>query len=69
MVGKHRNVLNLRDVGLLKRRDQASKLNENLEYYALSYGWGDLTVTKDILVNGKVFAATINLAAALRPSQ
>jgi hypothetical protein len=40
-------------------------LNENLEYYALSYVWGDPTVTKNILVNGKVFAATINLVAAL----
>jgi len=40
-------------------------LNENAEYYALSYVWGDPTVTKNILVNGKVFAATINLVAAL----
>jgi Heterokaryon incompatibility protein (HET) len=40
-------------------------LNDNPEYYALSYVWGDSTVTKNILVNGKTFAATTNLIAAL----
>ena len=36
-----------------------------LRYSALSYVWGDPNVTKDILVNGKPFAATTNLVAAL----
>src|SRR5438045_2575498 len=35
------------------------------QYYALSYVWGDPTVTSNIIVNGKMFAATINLVAAL----
>jgi hypothetical protein len=40
-------------------------LQSNPKYYALSYVWGDAKVTKNILVNGKSFAATINLVAAL----
>jgi hypothetical protein len=40
-------------------------LNGNPEYYALSYVWGGPTVTKNILVNEKTVAATINLVAAL----
>ena len=35
-------------------------------YNALSYVWGDPTVTTPILVNGEVFHTTTNLAAALR---
>ncbi|KAH7327228.1 heterokaryon incompatibility protein-domain-containing protein [Rhexocercosporidium sp. MPI-PUGE-AT-0058] len=35
-------------------------------YAALSYVWGDALKTEDILVNGEVFAATTNLANALR---
>ena len=41
-------------------------LLENPIYNALSYVWGDPTVTTPILVNGEVFHATTNLAAALR---
>jgi hypothetical protein len=37
-----------------------------LEYTALSYVWGDVTVTKNILVNGWSFSATTNLVSALR---
>jgi hypothetical protein len=40
-------------------------LNSKLEYYALSYVWGDPKVTKNITVNGQIFAATANLVAAL----
>jgi hypothetical protein len=40
-------------------------LDTDPEYYALSYVWGDLAVTKNILVDGKKFPATTNLVAAL----
>ncbi|GKZ33689.1 hypothetical protein AbraIFM66950_003720, partial [Aspergillus brasiliensis] len=35
-------------------------------YQALSYVWGDPTVTKDIIVDGRTFQATVNLESALR---
>ncbi|PMD34445.1 hypothetical protein L207DRAFT_387996, partial [Hyaloscypha variabilis F] len=35
-------------------------------YTALSYVWGDASVTKDIIVNGVSFAVTANLELALR---
>ena len=35
-------------------------------YMALSYVWGDASVTEDITVNGVLFAVTTNLASALR---
>ena len=35
-------------------------------YTALSYVWGDASITEDITVNGVSFAVTFNLAAALR---
>ena len=35
-------------------------------YTALSYVWGDATVTEDIIVNGVSLAVTSNLASALR---
>ena len=35
-------------------------------YTALSYVWGDASVTEDILVNGVSFAVAFNLASALR---
>lgn len=38
-------------------------------YMALSYVWGDASVTEDILVNGVPFAVTSNLASALRQIQ
>jgi Heterokaryon incompatibility protein (HET) len=41
-------------------------LLDNPVYNALSYLWGDPTVTTPILVNGEVFHTTTNLAAALR---
>ena len=35
-------------------------------YTALSYVWGDASVTEDIIVNGVSFAVASNLASALR---
>ena len=35
-------------------------------YMALSYVWGDASVTEEITVNGVPFAVTTNLASALR---
>lgn len=35
-------------------------------YTALSYVWGDASITDDIAVNGVTFAVTSNLASALR---
>jgi hypothetical protein len=35
-------------------------------YGALSYVWGEPEVTEDIVVSVNVFAATVNLASALR---
>ncbi|OJJ75593.1 hypothetical protein ASPBRDRAFT_37887 [Aspergillus brasiliensis CBS 101740] len=35
-------------------------------YETLSYVWGDPTVTKGIIVNGRTFEATVNLESALR---
>jgi hypothetical protein len=38
----------------------------NPKYEALSYTWGDSTITEPITVNGAEFQVTTNLAAALR---
>ena len=35
-------------------------------YTALSYVWGDASITEDIIVNGVPFAVTTNLASALQ---
>ncbi|PMD31843.1 HET-domain-containing protein, partial [Hyaloscypha variabilis F] len=40
-------------------------LNTPLDYFALSYVWGDPMVIQNILVDGKTFPATVNLVAAL----
>jgi hypothetical protein len=45
---------------------QTVSLDINPEYIALSYVWGDAAITTKILVNEEDFAATVNLAAALR---
>src|ERR1700712_2257370 len=44
-------------------------LLERPKYRALSYVWGDPKVTETILVNGQNFAATTNLASALRSAR
>jgi heterokaryon incompatibility protein (HET) len=36
------------------------------KFFAISYVWGDPSMTEDILVNGHRFAATTNLVSALR---
>lgn len=41
-------------------------LDGHPRYIALSYVWGDATITEEILVNGISLAATTNLAASLR---
>jgi hypothetical protein len=41
-------------------------LNDNLQYLALSYVWGDPKIRCDITVNGIRLPVTTNLAAALR---
>lgn len=45
---------------------QYANLDDVPDYTALSYVWGDATVTEDILVNECSFSATINLVSALR---
>lgn len=41
-------------------------LDNNPVFFALSYVWGDAGTTTPIIVNGRTFNATINLAEALR---
>jgi Heterokaryon incompatibility protein (HET) len=55
----------LSDDGCVQCKLTKCSLNDNPTYYALSYVWGDPTVTQDIVVNGTTFAATVNLVAAL----
>lgn len=43
-----------------------SSLEDQPDFNALSYVWGDPSVTQNILVQGEVFAATTNLVSALR---
>ncbi|KAH0545136.1 hypothetical protein FGG08_000748 [Glutinoglossum americanum] len=50
----------------IKCRLYKMSLLEYPEYAALSYVWGDPTITEDIIVNGVVLPVTTNLAAALR---
>lgn len=38
----------------------------SMVYKALSYVWGDASITEDIIVNGVSFAITSNLASALK---
>ncbi|KAJ4354369.1 uncharacterized protein N0V89_006104 [Didymosphaeria variabile] len=41
-------------------------LDDNPQYIALSYAWGDTTLTRPLLLNGRAFRATASLDAALR---
>lgn len=45
---------------------QHTNLDNPLKYTALSYVWGDATITEEILVNKYPFSATTNLVSALR---
>lgn len=47
-------------------RLQYASLNETVYYTALSYTWGDPTVTKDIILDGRCVPVTTNLELALR---
>lgn len=38
----------------------------SMVYTAISYVWGDASVTEEIIVNGVFFAVTTNLASALK---
>lgn len=40
-------------------------IDEAPPFAALSYVWGDVSITQDVFVNGSVFHATVNLAQAL----
>lgn len=40
--------------------------NENISFAALSYVWGDASITTDIVLDGTAFPVTTNLAMALR---
>jgi hypothetical protein len=42
-----------------------ASLDDNPYYEALSYAWGDPTITRKILVDGKKLPVTVNLLAAL----
>jgi hypothetical protein len=41
-------------------------LNEKPHYIALSYAWEDTTLSRPLVLNGKIFNATASLDAALR---
>jgi hypothetical protein len=43
-----------------------TSLKDKLDFEALSYVWGDLSIKKPIYVNGQEFLVTANLEAALR---
>lgn len=43
----------------------AVSLEEKHKYIALSYVWGDASITENITVNGKAVPVTTNLASAL----
>jgi hypothetical protein len=52
---------------LIKRFDQESQINtEPRSYRALSYCWGDASITRRIMVNGYLVLVTANLEDALR---
>ncbi|PMD61064.1 HET-domain-containing protein, partial [Hyaloscypha bicolor E] len=50
----------------VKCKLSVSSLEDNVEFAALSYVWGDPKVTKDIILNNEIFPVTTNLAAALK---
>ncbi|OCL15030.1 HET-domain-containing protein, partial [Glonium stellatum] len=43
-----------------------ASLDDRPEYYALSYTWGDPTITRPIIINGVRKQATVSLESALR---
>jgi hypothetical protein len=69
--------LNLRQIRLLQIQPcsetsapiectfQTFNLTKALKYTALSYVWGDPTITEHVVINGKALAITVNLYSAL----
>lgn len=53
------------DEGQVACQLETVSLDDDPEYAALSYVWGDATITTDILVNDIPFSATTNLVAGL----
>ncbi|KAL0256660.1 hypothetical protein SLS55_009056 [Diplodia seriata] len=45
---------------------RTASLEDEPDYCALSYVWGDPSSTRPILIDGKIFHVTVNLEAALR---
>jgi hypothetical protein len=41
-------------------------LSDHPQYYTLSYVWGSRRVTREIFLEGRAFAVTVNLESALR---
>ncbi len=58
-----------REAPAVRCRIEYASLNDNPVYLALSYVWGDPSVTRPILVDDSVFEATTNLADALEHLQ
>lgn len=54
------------DDDLLKCELISVPLSTTLDFSTMSYVWGDVTITKEIAVNGQAFAVTTNLVSALR---
>jgi hypothetical protein len=57
--------LRMSTYGIIQCELSKASLNDSPVIYALSYVWGNPTITKNILVNGKRFSATTNLVAPL----
>jgi hypothetical protein len=52
---------------LVERFDEETgKTIPVFDYVALSYRWGDASITRSIIVNGEVVQVTTNLEAGLR---
>ena len=59
-------IISIGGSGKVKCKLSVSSLEDNPEFAALSYVWGDPKVTKDIILNNEIFSAATNLAAALK---
>ena len=59
-------ILSPDDTGLIICRLRTVSLLESPPFAALSYVWGDPSITEDIELDGITIAVTINLASALR---
>ncbi|KAK3350269.1 heterokaryon incompatibility protein-domain-containing protein [Lasiosphaeria hispida] len=57
---------NVSDDGAVSCRLETVQLDQNPQFVALSYLWGDASKMESVMVNGREMVVTINLAAALR---